>query len=464
MKKIIKISLLFIITLLFMININSVNAASTSISASSTKVTKGKSVTVTASVKAGAWNLTLSGAGQSKGLVGQTATTANASASTSITFTPSKTGTYTFTLKGDITDYDTDATSDVSKSVTITVTEPPSKPSGGGTTGGNSSGGSSSSGNSSSNSTTNKKPTNTTTTKPAEEPKSTDSTLSALTIKEGAISPEFKKDVKEYALTIPYETTEVNVTATANDSKAKVNIEGNKDLKEGENIVKVLVTAEDGTSTTYTIKVTRKRVPIALKSLVVKYQNENGELIETPLNPAFNFDTLEYTIQELEYWVEKLNIEAIPNIEGAEVEIVGADNLQTGENTITITLKIDEQNPVEGQEPKEETITYTIKVNKKEEPTLMAKISNWFKGIMGTVGTWFNNNKTKVILGALVMCIVALIGLSTYIVIDYNKYKDVIAKVKKVNEINTNSNIVEEISKEKNVNNKNDRPKGGKHF
>ena len=168
---------------------------------------------------------------------------------------------------------------------------------------------------------------------------------------------------------------------------------------------------------------------------------------------------------------EKLNIEATPNIEGATIDIQGANTLQVGENTITITVKILEENTTKGEEPKEEIITYTIKVNKLEEPTLIAKIKDWFRGIMGTVGTWFNTNQPKLILGALAMCIIALIGLSIYIVVDYNKYKDIIEKVKKVSEINANSNIVEEIAQsniieEKTIedNNKNDRPKGGKHF
>lgn len=459
MKKIIKISLIFVVVLIFMININSVNAASSSISASSSTITKGKSVTINASVNAGAWNLTLSGAGQSKGLVGQTSTTANSSASTSITFKPTKAGSYTFYLKGDITDYNTDVTSNINKSVTITVTEPQTN------TGGNSSSGNSSTGSSRSNSTT-QKPT----TKPKEEkPKSTDNTLSALSIKEGEITPEFNKDVREYAVVVPYEVTEINVTVTPNDSKAKVNVEGNKELKEGENTVTVNVTAEDGSNSKYLIRVNRSRIPLALSSLIIKYENQEGQIIETPLNPIFSFDTLEYTIQDLEYWVEKLSIEATANIEGATIDVQGADALQTGENIITITLKIPEENTPEGEEPKEETIVYAIKVNKLEEPTLLAKIQNWFKGIMGTVSAWFNNNQTKVLLGALAVCIVALIALSIYIVLDYNKYKDIITKVKKVSEINENTNIVEELEQSSNVNgidinDKNEKQKGGKHF
>ena len=229
----------------------------------------------------------------------------------------------------------------------------------------------------------------------SEVKKSKDCTLNALSVAEGEIAPAFEKDVREYSLTIPYETTEINVTATPSDSKATVTVEGNKDLKEGENIVTVKVTAEDGTVANYIVKVTRKRVPVALKSLVIRCENQEGQIVELPLNPTFNFATLEYTLQDLEYWVEKLSIEATANIEGATIDIQGADTLQVGDNTITITVKILEENTPEGEEPKEETITYTIKVNKLEEPTLMAKISKWFKGIMGTVGTWFNNNQPQ---------------------------------------------------------------------
>ena len=112
-----------------------------------------------------------------------------------------------------------------------------------------------------------------------------------------------------------------------------------------------------------------------------------------------------------------------------------------------------------------------IKVNKEKEPTILGKISNKFKEIFGGVTTWYNNNQEKVILGALSVCIIALLGLSIYIVVDYNKYKDVIAKVRKVTEINEVSkerNIVEEISKNTEttleVNEEDTKNNKGKHF
>lgn len=455
MKKILFVLVVSIFAILLM-TIKS-DAASLSISTSKSSVAPGETFTVTVTVSGGAGNITTS---VSNGSGGKTEFLDNGSYS--FTCKAGNSGSVTISASGVVGDYATEKDQNKSASRTVQIvtsnaggSSNNNKPSGGGNT---------------------SKPNNNTTT-PTEKEKSKDSTLSALTVKEGTFTPEFKKDVKEYALTIPYETSEVNVTATPTDSKATVAVEGNKDLKEGENTVTVKVTAEDGSTSNYVIKVTRKRVPLALKLLVVKYENQEGELIELPLTPAFSFDKLEYTLEDLEHWVGKLSIEAIPNIEGAKVDIQGTDNLQTGENTITITVKIKSEDVKEGEEPKEETITYTIKVNKKEEPTLMTKISNWFNNVWNNVSLWFNQNTEKVILGALGVCVVALIGLSVYIIVDHNRYKDVIAKAKmerkanKLNITNVSENIIEDIHNKNNKqekivedNDKNDKPKGGKHF
>lgn len=391
------------------------------------------------------------------------------SGSGTVKITAKKAGTATITVKAlDVASTDGETEITGSKTCKVTVTSKSS-----------SSSGSSSSGGSSSNSSSSN---NTTTTKPK---KSSDATLSTLTAKEGTISPEFSKDVKEYTLTVPNEITEINVTATPTDSKATAKVDGNKELKEGENPVTITVTAEDGTASKYTINVIRQRAKLSLQSLVIKYENQEGELIETPLNPTFTFDTTEYFLEDLEHWVEKLDVEAIANIEGATIEVQGADNLQVGENTITITVKLPTQNQEKtseenNEEPTgEETIIYSIKVNKKAEPTLIAKISDWFKGIFAGVVSWYNNNTEKVIVGALGVCVIALLGLSIYIVVDYNKYKDVIKKVKKVSEFNDSENVTENILEKVNdsinkneansearisIDNNNAKPKGGKHF
>ena len=50
----------------------------------------------------------------------------------------------------------------------------------------------------------------------------------------------------------------MDITANAEAGTSRVNIYGNNSFKEGENIVRVVVTAEDGSEKTYTIKVNKE--------------------------------------------------------------------------------------------------------------------------------------------------------------------------------------------------------------
>jgi len=480
-KKYNKIIIGFIITFLVLSLPNIViGAGSFSISSSSKSLTTGTttSISVTANDCAGQFSISSSNPGVVS--VSSSSTWLDNSSAT-ITLTANSVGTATITIIAtDVTDTDlNDITG--SRTCTVTVTEPQPEPPKNTNQGGNSSSGGSNSGG------TNNKTTNTTT-KPKqqetkEEKKSADSSLATLAVAEGVLTPEFNKDIKEYELTLPNEITTVNIAATTTDKKASYAVTGNTDLKEGENIVTINVKAEDGSTTDYIIKVIRRRPALSLKSLIIKYINQSGELIELPLTPVFGFDIYEYKLEDLEYCVEKLEIEAVANIEGATIDIQGNSELKTGENIITITAKIPvtiEGDVATGEEIKEseEIITYTIKVNKKEEPappTLMGRISNWFNGTLSGISAWYTQNQTKVIMVALALCIVALIGLSIYIIVDYKKYKVLLDKLKKVNEVN-NSQVVEEIEvqniAEAEVNlentekedNKDNKPKGGKHF
>lgn len=483
MKTLKKISILLIFISIIILSKKSL---ATTISVSPTSPKKGQSVKITVSVpnvNTVDLTATISGAGTSGTIriVDGSMTGDPRTFSKSITVTPTTTGTINVAISSSSNAVlNGQYVSGIVTSRSINVTEPETpKPS----TGGNSNGSSSNGGN------TTKKPT-TTTTKPTEtkeEKKSTDSTLSSLSIAEGAITPEFSKDVKEYAITVPNEVTKLNITATPTDSKASVSVTEYEELKEGENAITISVTAEDGTTKTdYVIKATRQKKELALEKLIIKYTNQNGEVVEVPLTPEFISNIYEYSIETLEYWVKKLDIEALANIEGATIEISGADSLKEGENIITITVKnkVTVEAQEEGAEPteREETKTYTIKFNKNAEPTIIGRISNWFKGIFGGVSTWYGNNQQKVIVGGLTLCIVSLIGLSIYIVIDYKKYKDLLSKVGKLNTLNnsevkvateTAKNSIEDIYKDRKneINNeekieedKNDKPKGGKHF
>lgn len=92
----------------------------------------------------------------------------------------------------------------------------------------------------------------------SENEKSSNNELKSLSIKDTTITPSFSSSVTEYEAVISSDITEVDITAEAKDSSAKVSIEGNKDLQVGRNKVAVRVTAEDGDEELYVITVTRE--------------------------------------------------------------------------------------------------------------------------------------------------------------------------------------------------------------
>ena len=92
-----------------------------------------------------------------------------------------------------------------------------------------------------------------------EEKKSSNASLGSLVISAGTLSPEFSAVTKDYTATVDYSCSSLAVTANPADSKASVtSVTGNDSLEVGENTVSVVVTAEDGSTSTYNIVVTRR--------------------------------------------------------------------------------------------------------------------------------------------------------------------------------------------------------------
>lgn len=182
-------------------------------------------------------------------------------------------------------------------------------------------------------------------TKPEEEKKSDNAYLKSLKIEGYELLPVFDKNTTSYTLQIPEDVAELKIVAETEDEKAKIEIQGNKDLKEGENTVTISVNAEDNTIKIYEIKVTKsEKVALGLKTLKID---------DTDIARKFRPDVYNYEIDIED--VTKLDIEAIANDETATVEILGNEELQEGENTITIMVS---------SQDGEEKVTYQIKANK----------------------------------------------------------------------------------------------------
>jgi hypothetical protein len=106
--------------------------------------------------------------------------------------------------------------------------------------------------------------------------------LADLKIEQTSLSPSFSADKLEYIVYIPYEIDVLIVTATPQDPKAKVAIEGNSTLQVGQdNRIKVNCTAENGSVKTYVIAVIRAAEFTGLDSLTETTATEITTTSET---------------------------------------------------------------------------------------------------------------------------------------------------------------------------------------
>ena len=88
---------------------------------------------------------------------------------------------------------------------------------------------------------------------------SADNSLKALTISPGTLSPAFKGSTTKYTAAVDNSVTSIAVSATPVNEKATVeSVTGNTNLAIGANVVKIVVKAENGTTATYKITVTRQ--------------------------------------------------------------------------------------------------------------------------------------------------------------------------------------------------------------
>lgn len=182
-----------------------------------------------------------------------------------------------------------------------------------------------------------------------EDEKSSNKNLSSLKIDGIDMEPAFSKDTTQYTAHVDGDVDELKINAKAEDSKAKVAIEGNKGLKEGDNIIKVKVTAEDDTTRTYFITVTKgegTEVDTKLKLTQLSIARVNFE-------DTFKPDVYSYEL-DLTSYVKKLDITATPSQVDATVDISGNEEFKEGENVIVILLT-----SADGSE----TATYQIRVN-----------------------------------------------------------------------------------------------------
>ena len=224
--------------------------------------------------------------------------------------------------------------------------------------------------------------------------KSSNANLSNLGIRPNDFSG-FKYGTTSYEVAVPENIQEVEVYASAQDGKATIAGTGKKMLEKGENKVEVLVTAEDGTTKTYTINIIREIQQENYEGTeeIANQEMGNGlaelKINDLSLSPEFKTNIYEYTVKYIGEDV-KLNIEAKPTQEDYVVEIIGNDNLQEGESYITILVS---------EENGDNVATYQITVNKSlVDEEAIAKEEALKKA-----------NQQKIIIGIAVVAVIVIV-------------------------------------------------------
>lgn len=158
--------------------------------------------------------------------------------------------------------------------------------------------------------------------------------LKSLRLNVEGIVPDFETDIYDYSLTLPEQLKEIKdieVQTIAENENAKIEVSGNKNLKDGLNIINVVVTNQ-GKSQEYKIKVTKtQNLEMANTNL------ENLAIEYAILSPEFNEQITRYNTQVANE-INQLNILAIPENEKGKVEILGNNNLNEGNNKIEIKV------------------------------------------------------------------------------------------------------------------------------
>ena len=97
---------------------------------------------------------------------------------------------------------------------------------------------------------------------PVQDTRSSNADLSSLSLAEGELSPAFSKETTSYTVNLAADIKKVTIEATAEDSKATISGTGEKEVSAGENTLSVIVTAENGSTKTYTITATVDEKPL----------------------------------------------------------------------------------------------------------------------------------------------------------------------------------------------------------
>ncbi len=157
--------------------------------------------------------------------------------------------------------------------------------------------------------------------------------LSYITCSNGTLEPSFSPKIREYSMTVPYEVESLGLDWGRDDGNSWVDVSGNS-LSVGANTVSITVTAENGSTRTYYIYVTREQDPNYVPSTDATL---SGLTVSTgTLSPAFDAAKMDYVVY-VPYEVESISINgSAADAKAKSVAQAANDKLKPGENLLEV--------------------------------------------------------------------------------------------------------------------------------
>lgn len=169
---------------------------------------------------------------------------------------------------------------------------------------------------------------------------SSNNDLASLNSNVGTFDREFDRDVTSYTLTVPYDAESVILSGSTFDIYSTVSGLVLYELTSDETIATITVTAENGSTKVYTVRIVKEAKPVVTASNISYIYSSNNYLKALEIDGYdIDFDKLvtEYIIK-VSSDVKSLDIKAIAEDNRASVEITGNENFKTGDNTVIIKV------------------------------------------------------------------------------------------------------------------------------
>jgi hypothetical protein len=163
--------------------------------------------------------------------------------------------------------------------------------------------------------------------------RSTNNYLGSLGLSVGEIT--FNKTTQSYTVIVPNSVTRITIAATPEDNKARVSGDGTKTLNVYTNTFRIVVTAENQTTRTYTLNIVRRDLQGNAGNLSINNKLRSLEIVGYPI--TFSADIKEYEIT-VDNTVDSVDINAVADDSKATLTINNVTELQFGVNEISVIV------------------------------------------------------------------------------------------------------------------------------